>query len=167
VILPRHERERGRDREDLGAAIGERPVELGEPDVETDRKAELADRGVGHDDVGARGGPIALEETHAAVDVDVEQMELPIGREPIALRTEEHGRVVRAALVAGFGDASDEERDAEPRSECREARVRRPIDRLGERDLAIVRAEEGGRFGCRDELGARAGGALHQRFRAA
>ena len=102
VILSRHERERGRDREDLGAAIGERPVELGEPHVEADRKAELADRGVGHDDVGARGGAITLEETHAAVDVDVEEMELPVGREPFPLRTEEHGRVVCAALVAGL-----------------------------------------------------------------
>src|SRR5207247_4222440 len=98
VILARRCREVRRNGDELRTVEREDAIELGEADVVTDREAEPPVLDVGDDRLVAGLLRLRLPVDDTA-DFDVEQVDLPVGRDELAVRVEDEARV-RALLTA-------------------------------------------------------------------
>jgi hypothetical protein len=97
--------------------------------------------------------------------VDVEQVDLPVAGERLAVRADQHRGVAHARVARDvLGQAAEQQRDAEPSRQIGHPPYPRSVDclRLGHR-LAL-RAQEGEVLGQADERGAAAGGLLDECF---
>jgi hypothetical protein len=94
------EPERGGHEQDRRALDGERPVQLGEPEVVADRQADSAELGLGRDDLvpGREDGRLAARDR--AGRIGVEQVDLAVGRDELARAVEQHARVEDPLAVA-------------------------------------------------------------------
>ena len=103
VVAAGGERERGRHHQQLGPAQREDPVQLGEAQVVTDAQADGPALHVHRHDLLPRILHVGLT-VNVAGDVNVEEVDLPVGREDIATRAHHHARVRQAPGVRSFGD---------------------------------------------------------------
>ena len=153
VLARGGERERGGHGEDARAAGGELAVELGEAQVVTDAQAQLdAVGGRREHDLVARlvGLRLAVD---AAADLDVEHVDLAVGR----ARPRRRGRSARRCC--GRAWRRRPARRSSRRSGRSPARARRPrprssggaVDRLGARGGLLGRAEHRPLLGQHDE----------------
>src|SRR5262249_22601880 len=85
--------EGGGDEEDLCAPAREAAVELREAQVVAHREPEGPDRGGDHDHVLPRSARFRLAHGDPAGEVDVEEMDLPVAPDQLAVRGEEAARV--------------------------------------------------------------------------
>ena len=159
VIARGRQRERGGHRDQLGAAQGEDPVELGEAQVVADAHAQLQAVGeLGHHDLvaGILGGGLGV---HGTVDLDVEQVDLAVDRLDLPV-----GPDVDAGVEALLGvldvleQRAGDQVDAELGGGAARPRDRRAVQGLGPGGHVLARAEHGPLLGQDDELGAARGG---------
>ena len=105
VVAGGREREGGRDREQLGAALGQGAVQLGEADVVTDGHAEgvaaVAERGHDHLVPGLLASRLGV---HGPIDLDIEHVELAVGGLDLAVGADVEARVGRLLLPGAVLD---------------------------------------------------------------
>ena len=84
-----HLRERRRHADDLRAERHQPAVELGEPDVVADREPDAPQVGVVRDELLSRGEERGLAQRWLAGQVDIEQVDLAIARDDLAVAIEQ------------------------------------------------------------------------------
>ena len=112
MVLARVHREmRGHGREE-GALERQDAVELGKAHVVTDRQPDAPALDLGHDGLVPRLFGLGLA-IRLAADVDVEEVDLAIGRDQLSAGIEDETRVRQLlASLAPLGDRAADERDA-------------------------------------------------------
>ena len=111
VITPRGNRERRGNEQHRRAEIDERAVELRKADVVADRQAERAARKLRDDDL-ASGRDVRRFAQHGAGKIDVEEVDLSIPREQLAVAVD-HDRSIEDPCVTGdpLGERAAREHD--------------------------------------------------------
>ena len=183
VVLAGHQRERRRHGEDLRALPHQRGVELGEAQVVADGEAERADCGGRGHELGAGSDGGRLLEADVLGDVDVEEMDLAVDRDPRAVGAEQHAGVVAAAEPGVRGGSSAPASPPPLAAACSFLSLNEPsstyieclrassakrvhtgaVERLRAAHLVVVRTEEVGVLGSGGEPRAVTRGALDQR----
>jgi hypothetical protein len=132
--LAGRKRERARNGDHPRAGKGQPPVKFGKADVVADGQSDRAERRLRAYDFGAMQLDVGFSDRHAAGQVDVKQVNLAIGGEPRAVRSEQHrGVVIAAVLGRVFGDRSGDEMDLELASERRHPGERLTVERFRRR----------------------------------
>src|SRR6266403_2217702 len=123
--------ERGRHAEEVGAGVA---VQLGEAQVVADGEANLeAEAGLHRARCSvSRRDLFGFAVPGAVGDVDVEQVELAVGRGDLASRRDERAGVVHATIGGPLGDRAGQAIDAPPGAELADARELGPVDRASE-----------------------------------
>ena len=160
------EREGGGDGDDARAAARELAVELGEAQVVTDAQAQLdAAGGARDDDLVARLVGVGLAVAGPA-DLDVEHVDLAVGRARLAVGAEVHGGVADAVgALDVLGDRAGDEVDAELARGVTRPRQRGAVERLGAGGGLLGAREHGPFLGQDDEIRARRGGGARESVR--
>jgi hypothetical protein len=142
---------------------GEDPVELGKAHVVADGQAQLDAVGGGAEhDLLARGLVIGLA-VHGAVDLDVEHVELAIGRLDLAVGADVQRGVAQLRLaVDALGDRAGHEVDAQLARRVARPRDRPAVERLGAVAQIGAAAEQAPFLGQHDEARAIGRSAAHE-----
>src|SRR5581483_12494275 len=165
VVAAGRRREVRRHGDELGAFEGEDAVQLRKANVVADGQTDgpVLDRG--DDGLAARLLRLGLA-VNVAADLDVEEVDLAIHGDELALRVEDAARVreLRAA-VAAFGDRAADERDAERARPARHRLYRlAALERLGRGAVVVGAADQVPFLGQDDDVRAGRRGARHERF---
>ena len=147
------ERERARNRDNLCAGKSQASIKFREAQVVADAESDRAKRSAGGDDVGAGELGVGLAHRHAAGKIDVEQMNLAIHGDLLAVGAKQHRRVV-ASRVAGdlLGDRSSDDVDLQLARQPRHQRQRLTVERFRRGGLLVALAAPVEDFGQRDQV---------------
>ena len=155
MVLARLQREGRRDREHLGSAQRQQPVELREAHVVADREAELRSSSLRGHDLPSGGDGFALQ-VLAVRGLHVEEVDLAVDRRHLPVRPEK-GRGVVEPIRAGLAFEDRAAEHVDPKLLCQGAeKVRRRAGHgLGVLPVDLVQPVAAKELGQRDKLGAR------------
>ncbi len=166
VVLAGLRGEGARHREEAGATLRQRAVELRESQVVADGQSDRAERRVEQRQLLPRrdGGRLDVGVAAARAQIDVEEMDLPIDRSDLAVRGAAHAGVVDASVVlARLGKAAAHEPEAKLARPGAQSGHDFAVERLGAGNGMPLAAQIGEILGQRDELCAASGRFPHQR----